>query len=85
MRFTRSVGRILSIQTSYRHVVEEAFFHLLITAIVNAHIVYKKVTKKKISLDAFIIKIGSQLVEKTGLALQSDHNTMAVSSGRLLD
>jgi hypothetical protein len=62
--------------------VEDTFFHLFDLAVVNAHILHSKSSKKKISLEMFYKKVAEGLIASAGTDIQEQGQTSS-PAGRL--
>ena len=68
--------QMLSYYTFSRMTVKwwkKLFFHLLDLAVVNAHILYKKSSKEKMSLEIFYEKVAEGLLASAGTEIQAVH------------
>jgi len=78
--------QMLSYYTFSRETVKwwkKLFFHLLDLAVVNAHILYKKSSKVKMSLEIFYEKVAEGLLASAGMEIQAVGQTSS-PAGRLV-
>ena len=78
--------QMLSYYTFSRKTVKwwkKLFFHLLDLAVVNAHILYKKSSKEKMSLEIFYEKVAEGLLASAGTEIQAVGQTSS-PAGRLV-